>query len=304
MQSEEMPPAGTEATTDERHSPTTTSQAQKRVAIGLSPRRPTARAVVQRPPRTGLARWQQGVIAGLVVALMAATVLLVIAKATGASTAWPQVRAQLAAWLLGQPTSSVTVLTAPSPDYRLRVEDTFATKTGLVACNQQAGQWTTDIVPGQGVYRFQLWPGRIAWSTLALTDLTTYWVEGSFMIVDVMPEGYTGLLGRYHDAENFYIFVVDGAARYQVLLWQAGVLTTVQPWTPSPVINPAGYENLLALEDDGETLSFYANEQLLFMVDAPALPLGATGLVGGAGARTMAETTVDWLRLYEHVPNP
>ena len=48
MQSEEMPPAGTEATTDERHSPTTTSQAQKRVAIGLSPRRPTARAVVQR----------------------------------------------------------------------------------------------------------------------------------------------------------------------------------------------------------------------------------------------------------------
>jgi len=304
MQPEEMPAAGTESTVGDPQSPSTNRQAQKRVAIGLSPRRPTAREVVQRPPRTGLAGWQQWLVAGLVGALMVATLLLVIAKATGAPTAWPQVRAQLAAWLLGQPASSVIVLTAPSPDYALRIEETFATKTGLVACNQQAGQWATDIVPGQGVYRFQLWPGRLAWSTLALTDLTTYWVEGSFMIVDVMPEGYTGLLGRYQDAENFYIFVVDGAARYQVLLWQAGALTTVQPWTPSPVINPAGYENLLALEDDGQALNFYANEQLLLTIDAPALPLGATGLVGGAGARTMAEITVDWLRLYEHVPNP
>jgi hypothetical protein len=304
MQSEEMPPSGAEVTTVDPPSSTTDPKVQKRVAIGLSPRRPTARDEVQRPPRTGLARWQQGLIAGLVLALMVVTVLLVIAKATGAPTAWPQVRAQLAAWLLGQPPSSVTVLTAPSPDYRLRIEETFAAKTGLVACNQQAGQWATDIVPGQGVYRFQLWPGRIAWSTLALTDLTTYWLEGSFTIVDVMPEGYTGLLGRYHDAENFYIFVVDGAARYQVLLWQAGALTTVQPWTSSPVINPAGYENLLALEDDGQALSFYANEQLLLRVDTPMLPLGATGLVGGAGARTMAEITVDWLRLYEHMPEP
>ena len=83
------------------------------------------------------------------------------------------------------------------------------------------------------------------------------------------------------------------------MLWQAGVLTTVQSWTPSPVINPAGYENVLALVDDGPALHFFANDQHLFTVDAPLLPPGATGLVGGAGERTMAEITVDWLRLYE-----
>jgi hypothetical protein len=135
-----------------------------------------------------------------------------------------------------------------------------------------------------------------------VTDLPTYRLDASFTIVDVMPEGYTGFLARYQDPQNFYLFVVDGAARYQVLLWQAGVLTTVQPWTPSPVINSAGYENVLALVEDGQSLHFFANNQLLFAVDAPLLPPGATGLVGGAGERTMAEITVDWLRLYERRP--
>ncbi len=274
-------------------------QAQKRVAIGLSPRRPTARTVVQRPPRPGLDRWQQWLLVGLVIALMAATGLLLAARASGASTAWPAVRLQLAAWLLGKPLPGLPAIALPSADYQLRVEDPFDQKTGLLACNQQAGQWTTDIVPERGIYRFQLWPGRLAWSTLAVTDLPTYRLDASFTIVDVMPEGYTGFLGRYQDAQNFYLFVVDGAARYQVLLWQEGVLTTVQPWTSNPAINGAGYENVLALVEDGQTLHFFANNQRLFAVDAPLLPPGATGLVGGAGERTMAEIAVDWLRLYE-----
>lgn len=298
----EQDPTETEAAPTASQPPSADSQAQKRVAIGLSPRRPTASSVVRRPPRSALTKGQQWALAGLVAALLVATLLLTVAKATGASTAWPQVRMQLAAWVLGEPLPGVPTQSAPLPDYTLRMEDTFDSKTGLLACNQQAGQWTTDIVPEQGIYRFQLWPGRLAWSTLAVENLNPYWLEASFTIVDVMPEGYTGLLGRYQDAQTFYLFVIDGAARYQVLLWQAGVLTTVQPWTPSPAVNGAGYENVLGLADDGATLRLYANDQLLYTVDAPALPPGMTGLVGGAGERTMAEITVDWLRLYEHAP--
>lgn len=300
MQPEPVP-TETEATLMEAQPPTADPQAQKRVAIGLSPRRPTARSVVRRPPRTALSKGQQWLLAGLLVALMVATGLLIVAKATGAPTTWPQVRMQLAAWVLGEPLPGTPTSSSPLPDYGLRVEDTFASQTGLLACNQQAGQWSTDILPEQGVYRFQLWPGRLAWSTLAVEDLQAYWLEASFTIVDLMPEGYTGMIGRYQDGQTFYLFVIDGAARYQILLWQAGVLTTVAPWTPSPVINGAGYENVLALVDDGQALHFYANDQLLQTVAAPVLPPGMTGLVGGAGERTMAEITVDWLRLYERV---
>lgn len=298
MQPEQVP-TETEAPSLEAQPPTADPQAQKRVAIGLSPRRPTARSVVRRPPRTAFTKGQQWALAGLVVALIVATGLLIVAKATGAATTWPQVRMQLAAWVLGDALPNTPTLSPPLPDYGLRVEDTFTSKTGLLASNQQAGQWATDILPEQGVYRFQLWPGRLAWSTLAVEDLQAYWLEASFTIVDLMPEGYTGLLGRYQDAQTFYLFVIDGAARYQVLLWQAGVLTTVQPWTPSPVINGAGYENVLALVDDGQALYFYANDQQLYMIADPPLPPGLAGLVGGAGERTMAEITVDWLRLYE-----
>lgn len=301
MQPEQLPPTDAESVPIDPDVPITDPQARKRVEIGLSPRRPTARETVQRPPRLLLARWQQWAIAGLVLLLMVATVLLIVAQSTGAAMTWPQVRGQWRAWLTGQSTPELPTLAAPTADYQLRVQDTFGTKSGLLACTQQAGQWATDVVAERGIYQFQLWPGRLAWSTLALTDLTPYWLEASFTIVDVMPEGYTGLLGRYVDAETFYLFVIDGAARYQVLLWQAGVLTTLQSWTVSPVLNPAGYENVLALEDDGQTLQFYANRQRLFAVDAPVLPPGATGLVGGAGERTMAEITVDWLRLYERV---
>lgn len=301
MQPEQLSATNPESPTGAPALPVDERQAQKRVAIGLSPRRPTARRTVQRPPRGAFTAWQQWILVGLVAALLLTTLLLVLAKASGAPTAWPQVRRQLAALLLGRPLPGAPALFAPSPDYGLRLDASFTTKTGLLACNQQAGQWATDVIPERGVYLFQLWPGRVAWSTLALEDLTTYWLEASFTIVDLMPEGYTGFLGRYQDAENFYLFVIDGAARYQVLLWQGGVLTMLQPWTPAAMINPAGYENLLALEDDGQALRFYANDQLLFTVETPVLPLKSAGLVGGAGERTMAEITVDWLRLYERL---
>ncbi|MEZ4729848.1 MAG: hypothetical protein R3E79_22175 [Caldilineaceae bacterium] len=300
MQTEQVSPVNLEADTSApRLSATEQQAAQKRVAIGLSPRRPTARATVQRPPRALFGPGQQWLLVGLVTALMMATVLLIIAKVTGAPTTWPQVRMQLAALLLGQ---SASTAPARAPTYPLRLEESFTTETGVLAGNQQPGQWTLAVMADQGVYQFQLWPGRLAWSTLALDDLSTYWLEASFTIADLMPDGYTGFLGRYQDAENFYLFVIDGTGHYQVLRWQDGALTTLQPWNSSPVLNQAGYENLLALADDGQTLRFYANDQLLFTVEAPVLPAGATGLVGGAGERTMAKISVDWLRLYAPAP--
>lgn len=297
MQTEQLPAVEIISTRKEGSSSSGHRQAQKRVAIGLSPRRPTARTVIQRPPTTGLTRWQQWLITSLVVALMGATVLLIVAKTTGASTAWPQVRRQLITWISGQ-SLPATTLADPGAGYQLQLETSFIQPTDAIASSEEAGQWTAAILPDQGLYRFQLWPGRLAWSTLALDDLAHYWLEASFTIAEVMPEGYTGFLGRYQDTQNFYLFAFNGTGDYQVLLWQAGQLTTLQPWTSSAVINPAGYENVAAIEDDGQVVHFYVNKQLLFTVQQPQLTVGSTGLVGGAGDRTMAEITIDWLRLY------
>ncbi|MEZ4864007.1 MAG: hypothetical protein R3C14_21995 [Caldilineaceae bacterium] len=279
----------------------TERRAQKRVAIGLAPERPTAKTEVQRPPRPPLSAGQRWFLTLLLLALLATTLLLAVARANGAPTAWPQVRAYLTSWLAGQP--------APRPiggglfgtRYQLLQEDAFVTRTGLLACNQQAGQWWMDVVPDEGLYRMSIWPGRVAWSTLATVTPSAYRLDASFTLADLMPDSYAGFVGRYQDAANFYLFVVDGHGRYQVQLWQQGVLTTLQPWTSNPLLNGAGFENVLTLEDDGERLHFGANGGELYVIITSSLPSGQVGVLGGAGARTMAEIVINWLRLYKGV---
>ena len=129
-----------------------------------------------------------------------------------------------------------------------------------------------------------------------------YRIDASTTIVDMMPTGYTGFIGRYQDPSNFYLFMVDGLARYQIQLWHNGVLTTLQPWSANPLLNPAGYENVIGLEDNGTELHFWANGSPLAILSQPALPAGEVGLLGGAGERSMAEIHVDWLRVYDLLP--
>lgn len=280
---------------------------RKRVAIGLSARRPTAPPTVHRPPRDLLPLAQRWLVTILLLCLLISTALLVYAKLTDAPTSWNSVQAFWRATLTGERWPSRLGSYSPGSNYRLRISDEFDTRTGLVACTQQAGEWSSDIVPGQGLYRMQIWPGRLTWSTIALPDeipspLAAYRVDASVTIVDLMPSGYTGFIGRYQDPANFYLFTVDGLARYQIQLWHEGVLTTLQPWTATPLLNPAGFENIIALEDNGIQLQFFANGGALATVSPPALPLGEVGLLGGAGERAMAEINVDWLQVYDLLP--
>lgn len=275
---------------------------RKRTAIGLSPRRPTARPTVQRPPRDLFSTTQGWLLTLLLCSLLVSTALLTAARLNNAPTAWPIVRSYWRAIVTGESWSGPFDLYSTRPDYQLQVNDPFTERTGLVACTQQAGEWSTDVIPEAGVYRMQVWPGRLTWSTIALENNNTYRVEASIVITTPTPDSYSGFIGRYQRPTDFYLFLVDGHARYQVQLWQDGLLTTLQPWTESPLLNRAGGENLLALEDTGTQLNFYANGSALLTVPTPALPNGDVGLLAGAGETSMAEIDVDWLRVYQRVP--
>lgn len=274
-------------------------RARKRREIGLAPQRPTASPVVQRPPRDLFSVAQRWLMTLLLFALLIATSLLVVAKSSGAPTSWATLQAYGSSLINGETWSGRLGEYAPGPNYRLQFSDEFTSRTNRVACTQQAGEWITDVNPEQGIYRMQLWPGRLTWSTIALPDPTDYRVDISVTIVDVMPTGYSGFIGRYQDPTTFYLFMVDGLARYQIQLWQQGILTTLQPWTATPLLNPAGFENILALEESGTALQFWANGALLATVSTPVLPRGDVGLLGGAAERSMAEIRVDWLRVYQ-----
>lgn len=280
---------------------------RKRTAIGLSARRTTAPSAVQRPPRDLFSRSQRWLLTLLLLGLLLSTALLSYAKLTGAPTTWRSVAAYWQSTWAGERWSSSLGSYSPGPNYRLRFRDDFDARTGLIACTQQAGEWSSDVLPTQGIYHMQVWPGRLTWSTIALANdyaepLTTYRIDASATIVDMMPTGYTGFVGRYQDPSNFYLFMVDGLARYQIQLWRSGVLTTLQPWSENRLLNPAGFENIIALEDNGAELHFLANGSPLAIVTNPVLAAGEVGLLGGAGERSMAEINIDWLGVYEIVP--
>lgn len=273
-------------------------RAQKRTEIGLAPSRPTARALLQRPPRSGFAAVQSWLPIVLLSVLLLMTAGLVVAKLVDSPTAWAEVTSSWRTWLGGEDTTPRLGSYHPGSMYHLQHSADFAAPTGLVASAQEAGAWWTDVVPDAGIYRMQIWPGHLTWSTIAVDGAIPYRVDASITIVDLMPEGYSGFMARYQDRQNFYLFMVDGLGRYQVQLWQAGVLQTLQPWLAHPALNRAGFENVLSIEDDGQQLRLAANGVALYTVDAPQLLTGSVGLLGGAAERTMAEINIDWLRVY------
>lgn len=267
------PPKQEDAALDER--------ARKRQAIGLSPARPTAKAVVAQPPverGSGRLPWL-------------AVLLLVLLLGAGA-------------WLLlrSLPTeSSVTGATAPAP---VLLRDDFVQPVlGLAPAVVTEG-WSMGYVGD--LYQIRIdQPGVLAWTTLGQIDLGAYRFESSLMLTgssgDNSAWGYAGLIARYQNDQNFYLFVVDGRGKYQVQAQEQGKWRTLQPWTDSPLLQTVGGENRLAIEDDGHNLRFYVGPDLLFATDDLRLPVGDVGLLAGSRSQGTARALYDWVRM-EAIP--
>jgi len=278
--------------------------ARKRAEIGLAPTRSTAKTTLRRPPaENDAASRGMGWLAWLLGAVILATLLLTLAKAAGAPTSWPFVRAQMQAWLNGDASSAYVTydesLTAP---YRrliaLDFSGTGAAGAVGLAEEELRGQYNLYADPQDGAYHMQVWPGNLAWSVLGKICLGPYRLETNATIGANSPDGYAGLMGRFQNARNFYLFAVNGEGAFRVSLLQDGEWRSIQPWTPSPAVHEAGKSNALALTDDGRTLVFYSNDTPLYTLDALDLPAGNVGLAAGA-TTTPTDVRFDWLRLYD-----
>lgn len=288
---------------DEQVAATHEERARKRAEIGLAPARPTARPTFQRPPAEAEGRGCLWPLVWLVAIIALATLLLLGARLRGTPTTWPTVQTTLQSWWanLTNRRALVGEVTSPRPTlgrYQLVAEEDFTGPDGLLACNQQDGQWDMVYQPEDGIYHMEIAPNRLAWSTLGAGVLRNFRLDLALTIADLRPDGYAGLLGRYQNHDNFYLFGLDGRGRYQVQLWQNGQLQTLIPWTENGQLNLAGAANVLTLEDDGATLRLAVNDRPLFVVQTPVLPVGDVGVFGAAPAQGNAEITADWLKLY------
>jgi hypothetical protein len=234
----------------------------------------------------------------LLVVVVLATALMIVANLTPGLPAWWPAAPQAAT--AANPTSSSIL--GGTGTYQLRMADNFSGAGSSLAQGDQPGQWRIELLPASSLYRMEVWPNRIAWSLLGMTELGPHRLQTNSMVASHTTWGYVGLIDRYQNENNFYLFVVDGQGRYQIQMHKDGVLTTQQDWTSASYINPAGSANLLTIEDDGQRLRFYANQMLLHEIAAPELPPGDVGLTGGALSPGVADIHFDWFQLYDLLP--
>lgn len=270
---------------------------QKRQEIGLGPPRPTAKSEIQRPPETNPTPGHLWSAMLVFILLMIATAILVMTRLLDASSDE----------LLDTNIEHQDVKSNDLPELSafLILEDDFVRPHTPLAVDERPEQWIMGFLPGERVYRIRPWPGYAAWSVLSIVGTSPYRLETSITINvgdKDAPFGYAGFLARYQDDQSFYIFEIDGQERFQLLLQKEGIWQTIQPWTFSTFLNGVDTANHVVLEDNGQTLKFSANGQLLITVNQPQLPAGTTGLAGGTQYSVPAEVNFDWLKIYELRP--
>jgi hypothetical protein len=260
-------------------------RARKRQAIGLSARRPTARETIQLPPEqqsAGPSTWT------------AVLLLVAMSLATG--------------WMVYDAVSSTPSTVAGEQQApQLLVDDDFSTPQLALASSQTEGAGWTGFHGDTYQIRVER-PGHLTWSTLGLLDLSTYRLETALTLSsptsDTPSGGYGGMVVRYANPSNFYLFTTNGRGAYQIQLQKDEQWRILQPWMPSAALRSGGEVNVLAVEDDGAEIRFYANNQLLFSVGDPRLPGGDVGFAGGTQSQGSVLAIFDWVKLYTMPSHP
>lgn len=273
-------------------------RARKRVAVGLAPSRPTAKAAPSRPPDYQALPLPPVALALLLVAVVLVTMILLAANLSGGLPSWWPTWTGLAATVNRSvaPTADL-----PAQDYTLRLADDFSQNNSPLMQGNRPNEWRTELLPAESVYSIEVSPNHLAWSLLGLADLQGYRLQTSVLVNGETPGGYAGLIVRYQDERHFYLLSVDGNGRYQIQQQNGDEVITVQPWVMAPFLNRAGSANLLTIEDDGNRILFYGNNVLIAELSDPEYPLGYVGLAGGAQGQAIAEIRFDWFQLYDAV---
>ncbi len=113
-----------------------------------------------------------------------------------------------------------------------------------------------------GTYAINLkTPKYIVWSTFKGTyDDAAVEVDTT---LDGPSQSAAGLMFRYQDSENFYLFQVSGDGRYGLDVYENDELTTLIDWTDSSEINGTGEANRLRVETEGSVIRLFVNGELL-----------------------------------------
>ncbi|MHB1357428.1 MAG: hypothetical protein ACYCZF_15785 [Anaerolineae bacterium] len=107
-----------------------------------------------------------------------------------------------------------------------------------------------------------------------------------------------GIVLRYVDVDNFYVFVASSDGYYRFAYYQDNVLTDVVPWTTSDEINMGDSNNKLSVACQGNRFILSINGTVVEDVTDDTFTSGEIGLMAYAGAEAGVKITFDNLNVW------
>ena len=150
-----------------------------------------------------------------------------------------------------------------------------------------------------GAYVVEIQPGSNMWlfSTYTTLDLTNSRAEADLTLASGDTDAGVGLLLRYQDTNNFYLFEINGAGHFDSFKRVLGTWAD-SGWASSSAINPMGQSNHVVFAASGNTLSAWINGTLVLTVTDSSLSHGSAGFYTEALGSTPVKAVIDNLKIW------
>ncbi len=144
-------------------------------------------------------------------------------------------------------------------------------------------------------------------SSVTKQEVSDFYAEVDAALVDGPLASEFGLVFRYNDAENFYLYAVTGEGSYSLWKLVANEWQAVVDWTETEtLLTDAEAINRLAVLAQGTTITLLANDAVLTQVEDDTFSAGRIALAVGSFDEAGAVVAFDNFDLWEiqRLPTP
>jgi hypothetical protein len=178
---------------------------------------------------------------------------------------------------------STAVPTTARLGFADRIQDDFSDpQSGWETGADADGEWGYK----DGVYRIAVdTPDLAIWANSRQgEDWTDMVVEVDAYRAAGPTDNQYGVIVRYRDRGNFYLFSVASDGLYAVQMLRNDQWIDLRPWTASQAVHQESGVNLLHVECQGSVMRFFVNDEFLTEVTDATFPSGSVGLLAGSFA--------------------
>ncbi len=142
-------------------------------------------------------------------------------------------------------------------------------------------------------------PNWLGWSNLTDVQAADLLMEADIRLDSGPTATEMGIMFRYVDADNFYLFAITGDGSYSLWKLVDNEWQELLPWTDSTAIDTTrGAVNRLAVLAEGDTISLVINDEAVAEVQDDAFTAGEVGLAVGTFDEGDATAIVDNVDLW------